>query len=99
MKGRAPADLRGDVDGAVVRGHDGVADRQADAGADAERLGGEERFEDPGQVVGADAATGIGHIDGDPVFGGVDPRGDGEPALVGVLHGLAGVDAQVDQDL
>src|SRR5579859_5168913 len=37
---------RGDVDGAAVRLHDLVADRQAQAGALADRLGGEERIED-----------------------------------------------------
>ena len=54
-----------DLDPAAVVGDDAVADAQAQAGPAAERLGGEERVEDPRQHVGRDAAAVVGDLDDD----------------------------------
>jgi hypothetical protein len=45
--------------------HDAVGQRQAQAGALPHRLGGEEGIEDARQVLGRDAAAGVGHLDPD----------------------------------
>jgi hypothetical protein len=65
---------------------------QPQAGALADFLGGVERVEDPLQVGGGDAMAVVGHGDGDLAIGGFDGEGDGAP-----LHGIAGIDHQVDQ--
>ena len=45
---------------AVVLAHDAVGDRQPEAGAAADRLGGEERIVDARQLLGRNARTGVG---------------------------------------
>ena len=78
---------------------------QAQAGALADVLGGEERLEHPRQHVGRNARTGVGDADGDEVarkaffarFAAQHDRlrGDGERAAR--RHGVAGIDGEIEQ--
>jgi hypothetical protein len=95
----ALAGLAGDADVAAVALDDGVADRQAEAGAGA-LLGGEEGVEDARQVFGGDALAGV--ADGDlgahaAAFLQPVAARQGEPAAVG--HGLEGIHDEVDEHL
>ena len=89
---------------------DAVDGGQAEPGALADLLGGEERLEDAADHVGRDADAGVLHLD-QQVFAGGDAElgelqafalgdvagADGEGAAVG--HGIPGVDGQVDDDV
>jgi len=57
-----PPDLALDLDPAAQADHDPVRDREAEAGAGAERLGGEERPEQPRQHVLRHALPGCGAL-------------------------------------
>ena len=79
---------------------------EAEAGAFADFLGGEEGLEDRFQPVRHDAVTGVGHRDRDELAAAADlsaqrgngadlADGDRQPAFA--VHGVAGVDGQIDQ--
>ena len=59
---RALPDRAVAVDRAVVLAHDAVGDRQAEAGALADRLGREERIVDAGEVLARNPGAGVGHF-------------------------------------
>ena len=95
---------------AAGAGDDAVERREAEPGALARRLGGEERLEHAGEYLGGNAGAGVGDpqpgvaagFEAGPVVGvGLvhgDVRGvDGELPAAG--HRVAGVDCEVDQDL
>jgi len=117
-------DLGGEVDaeggafsGGGVKGDEaavGIDDAadggEAEAGAFAGVLGGEERFPDPGKDVGRNAGAGVFDLKEEEVAGATTGnfvcgfgREDGvfaaqrESAAVG--HGVAGVDGEVEEDL
>ena len=109
-EGGAAAGLAGHLDVAVALGDDAVHRREAEAGALARLLGGEERLEGarPRRLV--HAAAGVGDLEHEVVAGGggdedaavvlvqLDVGGpDGERAALG--HGVAGVDGEVEQHL
>src|SRR4051794_17751166 len=89
-----------DDDFAADFAHDPVADRKAQPGAYPNRLGGEERIENPGQDLGRNTDAGVPDLDGDPPVT-VEPRG--EPDLVvdsaALGDGLCGVDDKVHEHL
>ena len=62
-----------DVDRAAVLLDDPVADREAQPGPFADRLGGEERVEDPLADRRVDAAAGVGDLDPDAAASGSGP--------------------------
>ena len=67
-EGRAAAEGGADADVTAVGADDLVDDREAEAGAVG--AGGEERLEDAGEIVGADAAALVLDLDRDEVIGG-----------------------------
>jgi hypothetical protein len=79
--------------------------RQAETGALAERLGREERLENPGQDIGRDSDAGVGHRQGDEVaLELIDPVALLERDVsrrqrdrAAARHGVARVDRDVDQ--
>src|SRR3989338_369136 len=91
----ALAGARAAVDGAAVLLDDAVADGQAQAGAPAGGLGGEEGVVDLAQVLRGDADAGVADLDLDAAV--VVAGADGE--LAALRHGVAGVDQQVQEDL
>jgi hypothetical protein len=110
LEGGAVTGLAVDHDPAAGLLDDAEHGRQAEAGALTDRLGGEERLEDPGPGRRLHADAGVAdrqhHVPagaGAELGGGVglvelDVGGlDGQPAAVG--HGVAGVDHQVHQHL
>ena len=62
-----------DLDRAAVLLDDPVADREAQPGPLADRLGGEERVEDPLADRRVDAAAGVGDLDPDALGLGLGP--------------------------
>ena len=95
---RARPVLAAEADLAVMGGDDAMADRQADAGADALRLGGEERLEHALRDLARDPGAVVRDLDPDGL--GVVAGGDPQPALAGsVLQGLLGIDEQVREHL
>ena len=83
------------VDRALVLAHDAVGDRQAEAGALADRLGREERIVDARQVLARNARPGVADFGHDsPVF---DARADRQPAAL--RHRVARVQEQVQEHL
>ena len=79
---------------------DGVSLGQPESGALADRLGGEERIEDPAPDVLRDARAVVVELQGDHAQGVVVPASDDErPAAVGGEHRVLGVDDQVQQHL
>ena len=102
-EGGARTDFAGDFDPALVLLDDAVDGGQAEAGAFADLLGGEERFEDAVQRLLVHAAAGVGDAQADeparPGFGllldigRVDlDDGGGDEQLAALGHGIAGVD-------
>ena len=98
------------VDPALVLLDDAIDGGQAQAGAAVQFLGGEERLENPAQVLRRDAAAGVAEGQADVAArgrlgvlmrgGGIQGDGggfDAEPAAAG--HGVAGIDGQIEQDL
>ena len=69
------------ADAAAERVDDAVADRQAEAGALADRLGREERLEQLGLVVGRNARAGVLDLEDDAVV--LVARADGDAARAG----------------
>ena len=109
-EGRALADLAVGEDVAARLLDDAVDGGQAEAGALADILGGEERLEDLGHDLGRHAGAGVLDLDQHVLAGrhavagelqalalGDVARADGERAAVG--HGVAGVDGEVDDHL
>ncbi len=99
-EGGPAAGLAVDVDFAAALHDDAFDHGEAEAGAFAGGLGGEEGFEDALPDVFGHADAGIGYGQGDA--GGFEAgfagrRGDGEEAAVG--HGVLGVDGEVEDDL
>src|SRR6185312_13271047 len=86
-----------DLDGPVVLLDDPVADREPQPGPLAQRLGGEERVEDPIADRRIDAAAGVGDLDPDPLAPGIGPGPDRDRAAIAA--GVDGVHQQVDYDL
>ena len=108
MHRRAPADRAVDADEAVGLAGEAVELAQPQAGALADRLGGEEGFEDAGQHVRRHAAPAVAHGHRHVIAGRhpgiVDEVGRGEAGVGGLHrhgaaagHGVAGVDDQVQQ--
>src|SRR6185503_2540660 len=62
----------------LVLADDAIRDRQAEAGALAHRLGGEERIVNAREVLGLDAVAGIRHF-GDRLVA-LESRGDRQPS-------------------
>ncbi|MNH30943.1 hypothetical protein D3C79_912680 [compost metagenome] len=75
---------------------DTVRQRQAQAGALADRLGGVEGVEDLLQALRRNAATVVGHFDPHVVVGATGAHGDGATFRA---HGLGGIDHQVHDHL
>ena len=75
---RALPDRAVAADRAVVLAHDAVGDRQAEAGAAADRLGREERIVDARELLRRDARAGVGDL-GDRAIA-VDARRHRQPA-------------------
>ena len=71
-----------DRDLAAVIADDAVADAEAEAGAFADFAGGEERIEDPAQVLVGDAVAGVGDEELDRVGLGDVPRADPDLRVV-----------------
>src|SRR5574341_2095819 len=65
-EGCALARLRAHLNGAVVFLHDAVGDGQAEAGAAAGGLGGEEGVVNLAQVIGGNTDAGVGDLDANP---------------------------------
>src|SRR5690606_3497116 len=110
VKGRSLADVAGNPEEAAVAAHDAEDGGEAEAGALADALGGEERLEDLVEVFGGDADAGV--ADGQAhVVAGFDFSGEARVGLgdfkdAGLKregaaggHGVAGVDGEVEQDL
>jgi len=78
-EGGAFVGFAGGGDGAAVAGDGAVADGEAQAGAFADGLGGEEGFEESFEVFGGDAGAVVGDIDDDGGFvaGGAVTRSEG----------------------
>ncbi len=102
--------LAGDFDPAAVLGDDAVDGGEAEAGAFALFLGGEEGVEDFGDDFGWDTGAGIGDGEADEgagaavgvgfeFVGGELGVGGGERDGTAVGHGVAGIDGEVDDDL
>src|SRR5467141_474297 len=94
-EGERRAEARGaaDVDLAAVLLDDPVDEGESEPGP--LRLGGEERLEDVGQVVGPDAFAAVGHRDFQAVTN--DLGRDAE--LAALRHRLEGIQAEVPQHL
>src|SRR5450759_3148214 len=89
-EGGPPAGSALELDPTTVIGHDALADREAEAGPLADRLGREERVEDPRADRRRDPAAIVGDLEHDVVA--VGPGGDDDPARVAArafdgLHG------------
>ncbi len=90
-----------------VLAHDAVGHREAEAGALANVLGGEERLEDVRQVLGRDPRALVAHAHADAVRLGAAQVGGRGGALAGdgdldravIVAGLDGVDHEVGEDL
>ena len=99
MKGCAGADCALDMNFAGVLLNDAVGNRESEPGAapvagPGGGLGGEERIVDALEVLGSDAAAGVGDKRGDmPVDQGRDAQG------AAALHGLLGIEQQIEKDL
>ena len=88
-----------DEDASAVGTHDLVREVQAEAGALADVLGREERIEDVVADLGRDAAAGVTDHQPHAPAPRVQLGADRQPVLGGPLHGVAGVDDQVQQYL
>ena len=80
---------------AVVLVDDAVGDRQAEAGAAADRLGREERIVDARQMLRRNARPGIGDLRERAIA--VDPGRHRQPAAA--RHRITRVEKQVQEDL
>src|SRR5439155_20943399 len=79
---------------------DAVADRQPQAGAFADVLGGEERIEHAGGDLGRHAVAGVLDLDDRAALGvGAGPYGDAVVVGATVADRVRGVDQQVDEYL
>ena len=104
---RALPNLRVEPDLTAGLAREAVNHRQAEAGAFAHRLGGEERLEHLGHEVGRHAGAGVGHADAEVlprrhvVLAGTDlvhpPVGGLDGDAAAIRHGVARVDAEVQQ--
>src|SRR5262249_5379243 len=74
-------------------------DGQAQAGAFAHILGGEERIENLGKVDGGDAAAVVCHLDNHLLIAAARADGDASALPAGGLDGLDRVDQEVQQHL
>lgn len=83
------------LDASLVFLYDAPGDREAETGALTDRLGREKGLEQPGQVLGGDAAARVGDRDED--FFTLAPGTDRDVALA--LDGMAGVDQHVQEYL
>src|SRR6188768_3358803 len=92
--GSAPR-ARRKVEAATVLAHDGISDRQPEAGTLPHRLGREERLENPLPKILGDSLSGV--TDGDGVEVPFGPRRDGDLALS--FDGVDGVRHYVEQRL
>src|SRR5437879_12636645 len=77
------------VDFAAMRLDDAMDEGEPETGT--LRLGGEERFEDVGEVVGADALSGVAHRDLERIA----PDGGGHAQLASVRHCLDRIQAEI----
>jgi hypothetical protein len=93
-EGGASARFTADMDVAAMLLDDAVGQRQSQPGPAADRLGGEEGFEDAVDVFRRDAVSGIADADGHALAAAFGADGD---ALV--LDGLGRIDQQVHEDL
>jgi hypothetical protein len=96
-EGRPFPDLGLDVDQAPVLLHRGIADPEAQAGADALRLGGKERVEDPSADRLGDAGAGVGDGERHLISRGMVPGRDRD--LPAGADRLDRVHQDVQQDL
>src|SRR5713226_9657502 len=79
--------------------HDPVHDGKAQAGAHADRLGGEERIEDARSNLGRDAGAVIGHFERQPLLRDALRAHPDVAVPASLLDGLFGVDHQVEHHL
>ena len=97
-EGRAFAGLAGGDDVSAVFTDDAVAQAQAEAGALADFLGGEERIENALEIFGRNAGAIV--VDGDAHGGSIARGGDGDAARTLMrFDGLARVVDDVEHDL
>lgn len=87
----------GDLDAAAVLADDAPANGEAQAGAVADRLGGEEGIEDVVQVLLGDAGAGVGNLQPHRLF--FRCRAHAEDASAHLGQRMASIGEEVDEDL
>src|SRR5581483_4943459 len=98
-KDRTATDGALELDRAVQRSHDPETDRETETGADAGRLGREERIEDPRAMFGGNSGSVVRNLDDDVSIAHAGSETDDVSLEAAFVERLRGVDDQIEKHL